>query len=91
MHILVIEDDARVAEHIGKGLTAAGHLVDVEGDGRSGLLRAASESYDLIVVDRMLPHVDGLTIVPSGRRTALFLIGPSTPSGSFCRSPQVRP
>ena len=69
MHILVIEDDARVAEHIGKGLTAAGHLVDVEGDGRSGLLRAASESYDLIVVDRMLPHVDGLTIVQTIRAT----------------------
>lgn len=69
MHILVIEDDARVAEHIGKGLTAAGHLVEIEGDGRSGLLRAASDSYDLIVVDRMLPQVDGLTIVQTIRAT----------------------
>ena len=69
MHILVIEDDARVAEHIGKGLRAAGHLVDAEKDGRAGLLRAASESYDLIVVDRMLPQVDGLTIVQTIRAT----------------------
>lgn len=69
MHILVIEDDARVAEHIGKGLKAAGHLVDIEADGRVGLLRAAAETYDLIVVDRMLPHVDGLTIVQTIRAT----------------------
>jgi two-component system OmpR family response regulator len=69
MHILVIEDDARVAEHIGKGLKAAGHLIDVEDDGRTGLLRAAAETYDLIVVDRMLPNVDGLTIVQTIRAT----------------------
>jgi two-component system OmpR family response regulator len=69
MQILVIEDDARVAEHIGKGLKAAGHLVAIEDDGRGGLLRAASESFDLIVVDRMLPHVDGLTIVQTIRAT----------------------
>lgn len=69
MQILVIEDDARVAEHIGKGLRAAGHLVRLESDGREGLLRAASESYDLIVVDRMLPNVDGLTIVQTIRAT----------------------
>src|SRR5690606_2692464 len=57
------------AEHIGKGLKSAGHLVDVESDGRAGLLRAAAETYDLIVVDRMLPHVDGLTIVQTMRAT----------------------
>ncbi len=45
MHILVIEDDARVAEHIGKGLKAAGHLVDIESDGRAGL--AACRRRDL--------------------------------------------
>ena len=69
MQILVIEDDARVAEHIGKGLKAAGHLVTIEGNGRKGLLRAASESFDLIIVDRMLPNVDGLTIVQTIRAT----------------------
>ena len=69
MHILLIEDDARVAEHIAKGLKAAGHLVDVESDGRDGLLRAAADDYDLLIVDRMLPHVDGLTIVQTIRAT----------------------
>ena len=69
MQILVIEDDARVAEHIDKGLKAAGHLVTIDHDGRMGLLRAASETFDLIVVDRMLPNVDGLTIVQTIRAT----------------------
>ena len=69
MQILVIEDDARVAEHIGKGLTAAGHVVTREADGRAGLVRAASDIFDLIIVDRMLPHVDGLTIVQTIRAT----------------------
>ncbi len=69
MQILVIEDDARVAEHIAKGLKAAGHGVALESDGRAGLLRAAADAFDLIVVDRMLPHVDGLTIVQTMRAT----------------------
>ena len=69
MQILVIEDDARVAEHIDKGLKAAGHLVTIDHDGRMGLLRAASETFDLIVVDRMLPNVDGMTIVQTIRAT----------------------
>lgn len=69
MQILVIEDDARVAEHIGKGLKSAGHVVTLENDGRAGLLRAAADSFDMIIVDRMLPHVDGLTIVQTIRAT----------------------
>jgi len=69
MQILVIEDDARVAEHIAKGLKTAGHGVALESDGRAGLLRAAADAFDLIVVDRMLPHVDGLTIVQTMRAT----------------------
>ncbi|WP_077148471.1 response regulator transcription factor [Sphingopyxis sp. KK2] len=69
MQILVIEDDARVAEHIGKGLKSAGHVVTLESDGRAGLLRAAADSFDMIIVDRMLPHVDGLTIVQTIRAT----------------------
>src|SRR3546814_4306939 len=69
MQILVIEDDARVAEHIAKGLKTAGHGVALESDGRAGLLRAAADAFDLIVVDRMLPHVAGLTIVQTMRAT----------------------
>ncbi|WP_413206886.1 response regulator transcription factor [Rhodospirillum sp. A1_3_36] len=63
MRILVIEDDKDVSAHLAKGLKEAGHVVDTVADGRDGLYQAASESYDLLVVDRMLPHVDGLTIV----------------------------
>ena len=69
MQILVIEDDARVAEHIDKGLKSAGHVVTHEADGRAGLIRATTDGFDLIIVDRMLPHVDGLTIVQTIRAT----------------------
>jgi len=60
MHVLLIEDDDSVAEFIASGLTEAGHLVDRRADGREGLLQASSETYEVIVLDRMLPHVDGL-------------------------------
>jgi two-component system OmpR family response regulator len=63
MHLLFVEDDARVADHVVKGLTEAGHVVDHIADGRDGLFQAAGEGYDVIILDRMLPHVDGLTIL----------------------------
>ena len=67
MHILLVEDDARVAAHVVKGLREAGHLVDHESDGRAGLYRAAGERYDVVVLDRMLPNVDGLAILQTMR------------------------
>jgi len=63
MRILVIEDDPEVSAHLLKGLREAGHGVDGCANGRDGLFQAAAEAYDLLVVDRMLPGVDGLTIV----------------------------
>ena len=69
MRILVIEDDARVASYIVKGLGEAGHVADHVTDGNDGLLAATTEAYDLLVVDRMLPGVDGLTIVQNVRAT----------------------
>lgn len=63
MRILVIEDDKEVAAHLLKGLREAGHVADSVADGRDGLFQAAGEAYDLLIVDRMLPNVDGLTIV----------------------------
>ena len=78
MHILFIEDDARVADYVTKGLREAGHMVEHVDDGRDGLFRAAGESYDLILLDRMLPHVDGLTILnairASGDRTPVMIL-----------------
>lgn len=74
MHVLVVEDDARVASHVVKGLKAEGWLVDHVADGREALFRVASETYDVIVLDRMLPNVDGLKILQTMRAT-----GDSTP------------
>ena len=62
MEILVIEDDRRIASFIERGLTAEGHQVWVESDGRNGLERARDENLDLIVLDRMIPYVEGLEL-----------------------------
>ncbi|KKC27785.1 response regulator transcription factor [Sphingomonas sp. SRS2] len=69
MQLLLIEDDARVADHVARGLREAGHLVDVARAGREGLLKAAAEQYDAIILDRMLPEVDGLKILQTIRAT----------------------
>ena len=67
MRILIIEDDVRVANYIVKGLGESGHLADHVADGNNGLLTAMRETFDVLVVDRMLPGIDGLTIVRSVR------------------------
>ena len=67
MKILLIEDDSETAEYLAKGLTETGHVVDRAGDGRDGLFLGESESYDLMIVDRMLPGIDGLGIVKAMR------------------------
>jgi two-component system OmpR family response regulator len=69
MHVLLIEDDARVAAYVAKALREEGHLVDHRADGRAGLLQASSERYDVIVLDRMLPQVDGMKILQTLRAT----------------------
>ncbi len=67
MRILVIEDDPEVLAFVVKGLSEQGHTVDEARDGKAGLLLATTESYDVMVIDRMLPEIDGLTIVKSIR------------------------
>ncbi|KKQ43434.1 MAG: Response regulator receiver domain protein (CheY-like) [Microgenomates group bacterium GW2011_GWC1_37_8] len=62
MRILVVEDERRLAAIIKKGLTEEGFAVDAAYDGEEGQYLAESEEYDLIVLDIMLPKVDGLTI-----------------------------
>lgn len=69
MHILLIEDDARVAAFVAKSLREEGHVVDHRPDGRSGLAQANAERYDAIVLDRMLPHLDGLGVLETLRGT----------------------
>ncbi|MGF7147808.1 two-component system OmpR family response regulator [Sphingomonas zeicaulis] len=69
MQILLIEDDERVASHVAKGLRELGHIVDHQAKGRDGLYRAAAERFDVIILDRMLPDMDGLTILRTIRAT----------------------
>jgi two-component system, OmpR family, response regulator len=78
MRILVIEDDAEVAAYLVKGLKENGYNVDHATDGKDGLLMAASENYDVMVIDRMLPNVDGLTIIKTiraaGKQTPILIL-----------------
>jgi two-component system OmpR family response regulator len=67
MKVLVIEDDAELAGYILRGLGELGHVPDHAASGREGLFLAAGEAYDVLVVDRMLPEIDGLTLVKTAR------------------------
>lgn len=67
MRILVVEDDAQTAGYVVRGLLGSGRAADVSGDGRDGLRRITSNRYDLLIVDRMLPGLDGLSMVRSAR------------------------
>jgi two-component system OmpR family response regulator len=63
MKVLVVEDDQVVVDFVANGLHEESHSVDVATDGDEGLYLAMSNSYDVLIVDRMLPSVDGLSIV----------------------------
>jgi two-component system OmpR family response regulator len=63
MRVLLIEDDAAAASYILKGMREAGHTVDHAADGETGLDLARAEHYDVLVVDRMLPRRDGLSVL----------------------------
>jgi two-component system OmpR family response regulator len=65
--ILLIEDDRETADYLAQGLGEEGHNLVLASDGRDGLFRAAGESWDLLIVDRMLPGMDGLAIVKTLR------------------------
>lgn len=67
MRILVIEDEARTADFIEKGLKEKGHAVDVCRTGPEGLSFALSGEHDAIILDRMLPQMDGLTVLKALR------------------------
>ena len=78
MRLLLVEDDPSVATCIARGLTEAGDVCDVLTHGTDGLFRATRESYDVLVVDRMLPGLDGLSLVRAlraagGKAPVLFL------------------
>jgi len=68
MRILLVEDDARTAQFIKKGFTQAGFVVDSAADGMEGLFMAEDGSYDVAVVDIMLPKLDGLSLIERLRK-----------------------
>ncbi|MBB4568033.1 winged helix-turn-helix domain-containing protein [Rhizobium leucaenae] len=78
MRILLIEDDIKIGEFVSRGLREAGHVCDMLSDGQDGLFHAIRETYDIFIIDRMLPSLDGLSIMRSMRAAgvktpALFL------------------
>ena len=71
MHILVIEDEAKVASFIRRGLEAEHYSVDISLDGEAGLIQVFDQDYDLIILDVMLPKRDGLSVLQEMRRHKL--------------------
>lgn len=71
MRILIVEDERRLAENVARSLReSAGYAVDCAFDGEEGLFMAESHSYDALIVDLMLPRLDGLSLVHRLRRNA---------------------
>jgi two-component system OmpR family response regulator len=68
LRVLVVEDDGRTAGYLVRGLTESGHVVDLAADGETALAMALEGIYEALVLDRMLPGMDGLTLVRRLRR-----------------------
>jgi len=71
MRALIVEDDAVIAEFVARGLREAGFAVDVAGDGETGFQRARQQTYDVAIVDLMLPKRDGLAVIDQMRRHSI--------------------
>ncbi|SOC20186.1 two-component system OmpR family response regulator [Rhodobacter sp. JA431] len=63
LRVLICEDDAETARYLSCGLTSEGHTVDLVSNGRDGLIQASSAKYDLLILDRMMPELDGLSVL----------------------------
>ena len=78
MKILIIEDDEKIRDYIHNGLKEANHTVDVAADGETGLHLATTEKYDVLIIDRMLPKRDGISIIKtlrgSGNTTSVLIL-----------------
>ena len=78
MKLLIVEDDKEAAGYLKRALSEAGHVIDFASAGRDGLMLAVSEPYDVIILDRMLPQVDGLAILrtmrAAGVKTPVLLL-----------------
>jgi two-component system OmpR family response regulator len=78
MRVLLIEDDRQMADYLRKALGEVGAVTDYAADGREGLLLAAGGDYDALILDRMLPSLDGLAILrtlrASGNQTPVLIL-----------------
>ena len=78
MRILVIEDEVKIAQFIKRGLKEEGYAVDVAGDGEEGHFMLSSNEYDAIILDLMLPKIDGLTLCrqlrKEGNQTPIIML-----------------
>ena len=78
MHVLLVEDDGETARYLEKGLSESGHVVERARDGADGLALALDNRFDALVVDRMLPGLDGLSLIETlrrkGRRTPVLIL-----------------
>ena len=78
MRVLVIEDDQETRDYVVQGLEEAGHSVDRAPDGKEGLFLALEKAFDALIVDRMLPGLDGLSIIQtlrsSGKTTPILIL-----------------
>lgn len=69
--LLVIEDDQQTSQYVVKGLTEEGHTVDAVSDGLEGFELASTRAYDVLIIDRMVPGMDGLSMVKALRRAGM--------------------
>lgn len=78
MKLLIVEDDTTTGAYIARGLREEGHVVDLVSDGKAGLIAATSGAHDVIILDRMLPEVDGLAVLKTlrgaGNQTPVLLL-----------------
>ncbi|SOH93861.1 two-component system, OmpR family, response regulator [Monaibacterium marinum] len=78
MKLLVVEDDETTGSYIARGLREEGHRVDLVTSGRDALIQGTSAQYDVLIVDRMVPEVDGMTLVKTlrgaGNRTPVLFL-----------------
>src|SRR2546423_8365067 len=78
MRLLIIEDDRESADYLAKALREVGYVADLAADGEEGLALAESGDYDVLVVDRMLPKRDGLSLIGAlrekGNRTPVLIL-----------------
>ncbi|MDR3628076.1 MAG: response regulator transcription factor [Ignavibacteriaceae bacterium] len=72
MRILIVEDEKKVASFIKKGLEEEYFVADIACDGKEGLKLATSEEYDIIIMDLMLPYMDGITLIKEIRRREII-------------------